>query len=98
MKSAVGLFVAWLAAWCQVIALVALPMGPLVAAAGPLGDVPICHAEVDGQPAPSQPNHPQHDCVLCALCVTDKGAIAILATSPALPVRQVVAMARLDAV
>jgi hypothetical protein len=98
MKSAIGLFVSWLAAWCQVVMVAAIPLGPFIASSAPLGEVPICHAGADDQRAPSQPNHPQHDCILCAVCAAHGGAIGILSESPALPARQVVAVALLDSV
>jgi hypothetical protein len=99
MLSAVRFTVTWLAAWCQIIIVAAMPLGALGAGLDPLGAATICHAGADsGQPPPSQPTHSNHECVLCAICQTHGGPIALLSPAPSLPGRHVVAVVRLDAV
>jgi hypothetical protein len=96
MKSAVRFTVIWLAAWCQIIAVAAMPLGPLVAGLDPLGDAPICHTDADdGQtPPPVPPIHGGHDCVLCVVCQSHGGPIVLLAPMPVLPRQHVVAVVR----
>jgi hypothetical protein len=84
MQSVIRFAVTWLAAWCQVVGVATMPLGPLVAGLGPLGDVPICHADADnGQPNLPQPPHPGHACVLCTVCQSHGGSIALLAPASA---------------
>jgi hypothetical protein len=98
MKSAVRFTVTWLAAWCQVIAVALMPLGPLAASLDPLANAPICHVDADaGQPAPAPPTHGGHDCALCVLCVSHALPMALLASAAALPDRHAVATVRLDA-
>jgi hypothetical protein len=95
MKSAVSFTVCWLAAWCQIIVLAAMPLGPLAAGLDPLGSVPICHADADdGRPQPPPPIHGGHDCVLCVVCQSHGGSIALLAPQSALPRQHVLAVVR----
>jgi hypothetical protein len=97
MKSAVRFTVIWLAAWCQVIAVAAVPFGTLVAGLDPLGNPPICHASADaGPPAPAPPARDGHDCVLCLVCQSHGGSVAMLAPPPMPMQRHAVAIARLD--
>jgi hypothetical protein len=96
----IGVTAAWLAMWCQIVLVAAMPLGPLAVAIDPLGNVPICHAEADGgagQPVPQQPGHANHDCVLCTLCQAQAWPVAVLSSPPALPEQQAVAIVRLDA-
>jgi hypothetical protein len=96
MQPVVRFAVTWLAAWCQVILVATMPLGPLATGLGPLGDVPICHADADtGQPNPPQP-HPGHDCVLCAVCQLHGGSIALLALASVPTQRQAVSVARFE--
>jgi hypothetical protein len=98
MKSAVRFTVTWLAAWCQVITIALMPLGPLAASIDPLPNVPICHVDADaGRPAPAPPTHRGHDCALCVLCVSHTVSMALLASASALPDRHAVAIVRLDA-
>jgi hypothetical protein len=97
MRSAVSLLASWFAAWCQVVVVAATPLAPLAANAGPLGDVPICHAGSEPN-APSQPGHDSHECVLCcAICLAHGWSAAILSPAPAVPRREAVSLVRLDA-
>src|SRR5579883_2855622 len=93
MRFAVRFALLWLAAWCQVIAVVAMPLGPVVLGGEPLDGVPICHAEAGhGQQAPPRPSHTGHDCLLCTVCQTHTGSVALLPPTSALPLRQSVAV------
>ena len=87
--------VAWLAAWCQVIVVAAMPLGSFARGLDPLGSVPICHAKTDnGQTPPSQPTHGDDQCVLCAICQS-QGVSAILISSASVPTtRQFVVLVR----
>jgi hypothetical protein len=83
MKSAVRFAVTWLAAWCQVVVVVAMPLDPLVASLDPLGGVPVCHAGAgNDQPSPSQPSHTGRDCVLCVVCQSHGGSFALVPPTP----------------
>jgi hypothetical protein len=84
----------WLAAWCQVIAIAALPLGWPAVAVDPLGNAPICHADADGEQPTAPPAHLGHDCVLCVICQSHAATLAILAPTPAIPHRQVIALGR----
>ena len=98
MRSALRFTVTWLAAWCQVIAVAAMPFGPIAVGLDPLGNVPICHADADGgQLPPAPPTHGGYDCVLCVLCVSHASPLALLSPTPTLPDRHSVTVARLDA-
>jgi hypothetical protein len=98
MKSAVRFTVTWLAAWCQIIAVAAMPLGPLAAGLDPLAEVPICHADADGgQPRPSAPIRGRHDCAQCVLCVSHALPLALLSPLPALPDRRADLIVRLEA-
>jgi hypothetical protein len=91
--SAVRFAVTWLAAWCQVIAVVTMPLGLLDASAGPFGNAPICHSDAGGgRPSPAQLPHPGHDCVLCAVCLSHAGSMALPASPPTLPHQRRVAL------
>jgi hypothetical protein len=96
----IGIAASWLAAWCQIVLVATMPLGPLVIVADPLGNVPICHAAASGgsgQPAPTKPGHNGRDCAVCVLCQAHAWSVAILSPPPALPARQSVATVRLDA-
>jgi hypothetical protein len=102
MRSAISFVASWLAAWCQVVVVAAMPLASVaVAAADPLGDVPICHAGLEGgggQQSPTQPGHSDHECVLCcALCMVHGWSAAILSPAPLLPARASVVVARVAA-
>jgi hypothetical protein len=95
MKSAVRFAVCWLAAWCQIVAVAAMPLGPLAAGLDSLGGVPLCHTDADGgQPQPPPPIHGAHDCVLCVVCQSHGGSIALLSAQSALPLQHVIAAMR----
>jgi hypothetical protein len=95
MRVAVRFAVVWLAAWCQVIVVAMTPLGLLAAAANPLHNAPICHAD-DEAPTPPQPTHANHACVLCTVCQSHGWGIALLSPPPTLPARKVVVVARFD--
>jgi hypothetical protein len=102
MRSAISFVASWLAAWCQVVVVAAMPLASVaVAAADPLGSVPICHTGGDGgsgQQSPPQPGHSDHECVLCcALCMAHGWSAAILSPPPGLPARQSVTPVRIIA-
>jgi hypothetical protein len=85
MKSAVRFAVTWLAAWCQVVVVATMPLGPFVGDLNPFGSVPICHAGADdSQPTPSQPSHTGHDCVLCVVCQSHGEPLALIPPDPVL--------------
>src|SRR6516225_2054921 len=63
MLSVVRFTVLWLAAWCQVVAVTAMPFVTLVPDQGPPGIVPICHASgADDQRPPTHLPMADHDC------------------------------------
>jgi hypothetical protein len=96
MTSAIRFTASWLAAWCQVLLVALMPLGPMTFATGPLGDMPICHADSTGNTGhqtPSSPDHHQHDCVLCCVCQAHGWAAALQSPAPVLPTRQVAASA-----
>jgi hypothetical protein len=93
MKLTARFAVTWLAAWLQVIAFAAMPMGPFAGNFDPLGSLPICHADIDGKQAPASPSHGTHDCVLCAACQAHGGSFMLPAPVSAFPERQFVALA-----
>jgi len=95
MKSALQFVAAWIAVWCQVVVVAALPLEPPAGRANTIVQAPICqfHAQ-QGQPAPAQPAHTGHDCAFCVMCQTHAGTIALPATTPTLLPRQVVVAVR----
>jgi hypothetical protein len=98
MKSAVRFVVTWLAAWCQVITVALVPLGPLATSLDPLANAPICHVDTDrGQPADAPPIHGGHDCTLCVLCVSHALQSALLSPTPGLPDPHSVVTVRRDA-
>jgi hypothetical protein len=95
VKSAIGFVAALFAVWCQIVLVAAISLALLPVAANPLGGIPICHADDGSQPADHAPGHPAHDCALCVLCVAHAVPLAVLVpSSPALPKRHFVAVAR----
>lgn len=65
------------------------------AAASPLGEVPICHADDGGVPAtPAGHRHHGADCALCPLCAALTQPAAALAAPPVLPAPRLVAAPR----
>lgn len=95
--SAVRFAVVWLAAWCQIFMVATMPLETLAVGTDALGSVPICHADVDSpQPSPSVPSHTSHDCVLCVVCQSHSGSIALLPRTPLPAPRRTVALARFD--
>ena len=94
LKPTVGFAASLLAVWCQILLLATISLAPLDIGAGPVGDVPICHADDGTQPAQQKPDHPAHDCALCVICLSHASPLAILAPPPQLPERQSVATAR----
>lgn len=97
MRSVIHFTLMWLAAWCQVVVVATMPLAPVaVAAADPLGDIPICHAPnpADGQQDPS-PEHGQHDCALCVICCQMHAPpAALVSPTLTLPAAQTVAIIR----
>ena len=95
--SAVRFAVMWLAAWCQIFTVATMPLETFAAGLDPLGSVPICHADAGNQqPSPSVPSHTGHECVLCMLCQSHSGSIALLPPTPVPVLRRAVALARFD--
>jgi DUF2946 family protein len=94
-----GLAASMFAVWCQILFVSSLVLVPLARAADQLDDVPICHAEVDGNalPIPQKEDHSRHDCVLCVLCLSGASAAVVPASVPALPARHFAARHPLDA-
>jgi len=97
LKPTIGFGASLLAVWCQILLLASISLAPLAVDADPVGNVPICHAEDETQPAQQKPGHPAHDCALCVLCLPHASPLAILSPTPALPERRSVAATRLDA-
>ena len=97
MMSAVRFAIVWLAAWCQIFMVATMPLETFAAGAVSLGSLPICHADADNrQPSPSVPSHTSHDCVLCVVCQSHSGSIALLPPTPVPALRRAVAPARFD--
>jgi hypothetical protein len=94
MRTTVRFAFCWLAAWCQIIAVAAMPFGSLAASLDPLGGLPICHTDADGGQPQSPPPHGGHDCVLCAVCQSHGGSITLLSPLSALPQQHVLAVVR----
>jgi hypothetical protein len=96
MTSAIRFTASWLAAWCQVLLVALMPVGPIAFATDALGDIPICHADTtgnSGQQTPTSPDHHQHDCVLCYVCQAHGWPAALASPAPVLPTLQSVATA-----
>ena len=93
MRSPFRFVAAWIAAWCQVVVVAALPLA--AAATRTIAQAPICqfHGEKE-QPAPAQPSHSGHDCAFCVMCQTPAGTTALVATVPTVAPRQTVATVR----
>jgi hypothetical protein len=88
LKPAAGFAASFLAVWCQILLLATISLAPLDVSAGPVGSVPICHADDGTQPAQQKPDRPAHDCALCVICLSHAWPVAILAPTPQLPERQ----------
>jgi hypothetical protein len=97
LKPTVGFAASLLAVWCQILLLATISLAPLDISAGPVGDVPICHADEGTQPAQQKPDHPAHDCALCVICLSHASPLAILAPRPTLPERRPMPIVRLEA-
>ena len=97
LKPAVGFAASLLAAWCQILLLATISLAPLDISAGPVGDVPICHADDATQPAQQKPDHPAHDCALCVICLSHASAPSLLPPRPTLPERGSTPIVRLEA-
>jgi len=95
MRSPLRFAAAWIAAWCQVVVVAALPLAAPVTAARTIAQAPICqyHGQKE-QPAPAQPSHNSHDCAFCVMCQTPAGTTALVATGPTVAPRQTVATIR----
>ena len=99
MKLVFKFAIAWLAVWCQVVAVAAMPLGLLAPGVDPLGGVPICHANHDegrGSPRPAQQPSDEHDCVLCVVCESQHAALALPAQQPVVAERQFIAYVRFE--
>jgi hypothetical protein len=95
MKSALQFVAAWIAVWCQVVVVAALPLDPPAARANTIVQAPICQFHAGkGQPAPARPADSGHDCAFCVMCQTPTGTIAAPATNEAPAPSQVVAVVR----
>ena len=97
LKPTVGFAASLLAVWCQILFLATISLAPLDISAGPLGDVPICHADEGTRPAQQKPDHPAHDCALCVICLSHASPLATLAPMPTLPERRSTPIVRLEA-
>jgi len=87
----------WLAAWCQILVVATMPLETFAAGPDLLGSVPICHADADNrQPSPSLPSSTSHDCVLCVVCQSHSGSIALLPPTPVPAPRRTGGLARFD--
>jgi Protein of unknown function (DUF2946) len=96
MTSAIRFTASWFAAWCQVLLVALMPLGPITFATDALGDIPICHAGTTGNTGhqtPSSPDHHQHDCVLCCVCQAHGWAAALVSPAPVVPTLQAVTTA-----
>jgi hypothetical protein len=97
LKPTVGFAASLLAVWCQILLLATISLSPLDISAGPVDDVPICHADDGTGPAQQKPDHPTHDCVLCVICLSHASAPSLLSPGPTLPERQSAPIVRLEA-
>jgi hypothetical protein len=97
LKPAVGFAASLLAVWCQLLLLATISLPPPDISAGPVGDVPICHADDGTGPAQQKPDHPAHDCALCVICLTHASTPGLLSPGPTLPERQSAPIVRLEA-
>ena len=88
LKPTVGFAASLLAVWCQILLLATISLTPLDISAGPVGDVPICHADDGAQPAQQKQDHPAHDCALCVICLSHASALSLLSPMPTLPERR----------
>jgi hypothetical protein len=77
----VGFTASLLAVWCQILLLATISPMPLDISAGPVGDVPICHADDGTGPAQQKPDHPARDCALCVICLSQASAPSLLSWS-----------------
>ena len=90
----IGFVASLLAVWCQILLVASISLASLAIAGDPLGSVPICHLADGTSPAQQAPGVPTHHCALCAICLAQALPSAILSTPPALPERQLGAVAR----
>ena len=88
-----------LAAWCQILLVIALARVPQAQAANDLDCVRMCQANADGDelPTPQKQDHSGHDCVLCVMCVAHATSAVLLASPPALPEQRFSGRVLLDA-
>jgi hypothetical protein len=94
MISAIRFTASWLAAWCQVLLVALMPVGPMAFATDPLGETPICHVDTTGNTGhqtPLPPGHHQHDRVLCYVCQAHGWAAALISPPTVPPTLEVVA-------
>jgi hypothetical protein len=95
MRSPFRFVAAWIAAWCQVVVVAALPLPASTAHARTFALAPICQAHGQKeQPEPALPSHNGHDCALCVVCQTTATATALLVDAPALTPQRTVAVLR----
>jgi hypothetical protein len=95
MRSPLRFIAAWIAAWCQVVVVAALPLAAPATVAQTLAQAPICqfHGQKEA-PAPAQPSHGNHDCAFCVMCQTPAGVTVLPAAGPTVAPRQTVALVR----
>jgi hypothetical protein len=95
----VGFAALMLAAWCQILLVVALAPMPQAQTADALDCARMCHpdADDDGTPTPQHQDHSGRDCVLCIMCVGHASQAALISSPPMLPDRQFTAVVLLDA-
>jgi len=96
LKPTVGFTASLLAVWCQILLLATISPMPLDISAGPVGDVPICHADDGTGPAQQKPDHPARDCALCVICLSQASAPSLLSPMPTLPERRSTPIVRLE--
>ena len=92
----VGLAASLFAVWFQILLLATISLAPI--GIDPVGNVPICHADDDGQPARHTPDQPRHECALCVTCLAHASLLAIVTSGIAFPDRPVIVVRKLTVV
>jgi hypothetical protein len=97
LKPTVGFGASLLAVWCQIFLLATISLSTLDIGAGPVGTLPICHADDETGPAQQKPDHPVHNCALCVICLSHGSALSLLSPKSTLPERRSTPIVRLEA-